>query len=49
MITHEIRKIKENNAYPDPVKEKYIYIKMQQMYLENLSDKKKMMTTDITQ
>ena len=43
----QISKIKEKNVYHDPIKEKK-YIKMQQIYLENLLDKKKKMIIDKT-
>ena len=38
----QISKIKEKNVYPNPVKEK-------QIYLENFPDRKKQMIMDITQ
>ena len=43
----QISKIKEKNVYPDPVKEKQI--KMQEIYLENLHDRKKQTIINITQ
>ena len=43
----QISKIKEKNVYPDPVKEKK-NIKMQQIYLENLLDRKKKMIINRT-
>ena len=43
-----ISKIKEKNFYPDPVEEKQIY-KDAKIYLENLPDRKKQTTIDITQ
>ena len=43
-----IKKIKEKNVYPNPVNENK-YIKMQQIYLENLRDRKKKMIINRTQ
>ena len=43
-----ISKIKEKNDYPDPVKQKN-YIKTQQMYLENLLERKKLTIIDKAQ